>query len=1299
MTTFWKKVVKDVGYFLAGVIVFAAILVSVSRLMTPIFYQHRLDFEKWASQLLERPVTIGQVYVSWNIYAPELTFDNVTVLDQQTHQPQIKIPRLKVDLDILRSVLHWQPILESIKVAGVHLNLYEQPSGQIHLEGFGDFTLSDKATGESVNTAALIGWIFSQPYLLLEKIHIDYKRVNGDENAIVLHELVLQNKHDLHELDGQATLNQPVPTKVTMHTQWQGSVSDLPHVDAKLYFYVQGVSLPQWFAKYNLAGMKVQQGVGTARLWATWRHDRWQTFQSKFQLYDVVAVSSLTQKPISILRMSGNVGWKRQGDSEVIAGDNLLIDLPNRLWPTTGFTLQFSRTPEGAIVFQTIQASYLSLADSAAIAEATGWVTPDNKAILAALNPRGDVKNLQLTMQNSITDSSHVKLSADLVGFSMNAWKDFPGLKNINASVSWDGNQGQAKLNSTQVSIELPHVFANLQRFDQLSGNMQWRKDASENWQITANQLHAANADLSAQVDMSLTVPPTGSPLINLSGQFAMMNAARISDYLPLKIFDPDLVKWLRHAFLQGQVDSGKAILQGRLTDFPYDTATTPGKFEITGHVKNVSLNYAPDWPILREIEGYLVFSGSSMKVNVNSGRILNNPIGPVVADIPYLGDKQPVILNVQGNIKSDLADALQFIQKSPLKNTLGKDLLPLQLTGPLQLKLGLSIPLKNPDDVKVSGDALMTNAVLKLSEWDLVVDQLNGAFQFTDQGISAKQLTGKLFNQPIALTLLTEKMGGKNNRVVANVSGNISVAGLRDGLKLPVENLLQGESQIQAQLLLASHASPGPTQVTVNSDLKGMAVNLPDQYGKKANETRNTQFILLADSNQPLKVKLIYGKLFSAAVAVRKNKNAMQFLGGELRLGSLGEANWRSTPGLFVTGNLDMLDWEKIQPYYAQFQANSNSTSLVTTKKTGSNVLFSGADLVVRSLKFSSLQLANIRIQIEKLNDALQIRLDNADMSGQIMWPLTSANKSVEAVFRRLNLTAQSSPAGKSTLDISSLPALSVTVNDLRYAGRPLGRAVLVTATGREGVSVKQLSMVSDVWHLQATGFWKKSGSQLQGEITSSNVSNLFTAWGFASSNLVGSSGDIQFDFGWPGALYSPSLTQLAGTLSIKLGKGRIINLSSTTNAEMGFGRMLNILSLQTLPRRLSLDFSDLFEKGYSFDSLKGDFKLNRGSAVTDNLMFDGPIARVEIAGRIGFVAKDCDLKLSVTPYVTASLPMVATIATANPLAGLATWVVGSVVSHAVSRVATYTYSVTGSWDNPIWRQESTRSIDGKAQ
>ena len=132
---------------------------------------------------------------------------------------------------------------------------------------------------------------------------------------------------------------------------------------------------------------------------------------------------------------------------------------------------------------------------------------------------------------------------------------------------------------------------------------------------------------------------------------------------------------------------------------------------------------------------------------------------------------------------------------------------------------------------------------------------------------------------------------------------------------------------------------------------------------------------------------------------------------------------------------------------------------------------------------------------------------------------------------------------------------------------------------------------------------------------------------------------------------------------------------------------KLLSILSLQTIPRRLKLDFSDLAYDGYSFDQFEGQFVLKDGVMSTDNSVIDGPVALVSMKGRLDLDKRLYDLDLHVLPHITASLPVVAAIA-GGPIAGIATWAASKILTEGVDKVTGYTYTITGPWLEPVVQQ-----------
>jgi len=318
---------------------------------------------------------------------------------------------------------------------------------------------------------------------------------------------------------------------------------------------------------------------------------------------------------------------------------------------------------------------------------------------------------------------------------------------------------------------------------------------------------------------------------------------------------------------------------------------------------------------------------------------------------------------------------------------------------------------------------------------------------------------------------------------------------------------------------------------------------------------------------------------------------------------------------------------------------------------------------------------------------DQIQLSLDNKQLKGKILFLQNKLAYGIDARFDCLHYFSTEN-TNTATIDPRVIPELTIVANEFWYNNIALGRVSLKLLPKALGMQIRQLDVVTKVGQLHAIGNWLFDRSNLSGELDTDHPEKLLNVFSQQRPSFEAGKTMLKFKLNWPGAPWLIALKNLSGDVAIKMNKGRVINLSSDTNTQVGFGRMLNIFSLQSIPRRLSLDFSDLFDKGYNFDSASGDFIFRSGDAITQNTKFKGTVAEINAIGRIGFVNKDYDIKLNVTPHVTSSLPIVATIATANPLAGLAAWVVEKAMNRQVSRLVTYHYSITGPWNDPVWQK-----------
>jgi uncharacterized protein YhdP len=162
-----------------------------------------------------------------------------------------------------------------------------------------------------------------------------------------------------------------------------------------------------------------------------------------------------------------------------------------------------------------------------------------------------------------------------------------------------------------------------------------------------------------------------------------------------------------------------------------------------------------------------------------------------------------------------------------------------------------------------------------------------------------------------------------------------------------------------------------------------------------------------------------------------------------------------------------------------------------------------------------------------------------------------------------------------------------------------------------------------------------------------------------------------------WSGNPHQFSSTDLHGTLDMRLGEGRFLDVSP------GMGRVFGLLNVGALQRRLTLDFSDLFKRGFSFDQIDGSFKIDEGDAYTNDLRIEGPSADIEILGRTGLVDRNFDQVVTITPKITGSIPVIGALA-GGPVVGAALYLAQKVVGKKVDEANNRVYTITGPWDNP---------------
>jgi len=289
---------------------------------------------------------------------------------------------------------------------------------------------------------------------------------------------------------------------------------------------------------------------------------------------------------------------------------------------------------------------------------------------------------------------------------------------------------------------------------------------------------------------------------------------------------------------------------------------------------------------------------------------------------------------------------------------------------------------------------------------------------------------------------------------------------------------------------------------------------------------------------------------------------------------------------------------------------------------------------------------------------------------------------------LQRLTLESDNSKEGAAD-DTEMLPEafpnLQIVAQQLVYNDIDLGNFQLTTEKQPDhSLKLRRLVLSSELLKARVSGSWRLQGEQQRSNIdvavTDGKMDELLKAFGYQESIEDGKlSGSMRAAWAGPPWAFSPPLVE--GKLDVKIKKGQLVDLEPGAA-----GRVLGLLSLNNLPRRLLLDFSDIFGDGFSFDKIEGSFVVEDGNAYTSDLFVKGPAAKIEISGRVGLADQDYDQLVTVTPRVKTPFSLAGTLV-GGPAVGAAIMVAETLLEgkiEAFNKIVRTQYTLTGPWSDP---------------
>tara|TARA_R110000868_G_scaffold8205_9_gene42867 strand:- start:41165 stop:45289 length:4125 start_codon:yes stop_codon:yes gene_type:complete len=1340
-----SRITHSVAAYLAIVILIIAVLVTLARSLTPLLNQHKDVFEKWASQFVQAPVRVESVQASFQGFAPTFNFKNVTIESPHGHHRLFQLQRLSISVDILHSLLKRQFIASTILIGGIKVDLKQESDGLWRLN---DQTIprrqidkmkhSTASKGQilSDRTRPVIAWLLAQRHIVLENFSLHWERPHKGDVILPNINVKLANNGDRHYLRGDAVLGLRTRTQFNLAVNVKGNVGHLKEMSGTAYVSAANLPFAHWLKNKYIAGLRVDKGHGDIKVWSDFGNGKLSDVQTEFSVHNTLVSAKEKSHHILFKQFSGDMEWQALADKGwQLTGNHLQIQTDKNQWPVNnlGIKMEAPNTDHAAQYFHL---GHVNLSDVGIFIGQNKWLPQKLSQWWQRLQPQGDFENANFVHSGELKKlwekpssttcllgparmnwlPSWVPLATNSVlvmpqscvtsqldalprlfanvsfsHLSTSTWKYLPGVKNLSGQLLWRPGETHLTIASQNGAVNIPSLFNHRLQFTQLNADatLQYHADT---WLLQFKQLNFANHYVQSQTQARISSEINKPAYINWQTAFHQENTHRINNLFPAKIMSAKLADWLTHAFIAGKDETGLMVMRGSTADFPF--TNNKGIFLVDAQLNDVTLNYAPDWPYIDNLNARLLFHNNKMNVVAQSGNIFGQPIISTTASIADLSGQDSALI-VKSKLDLDANAALAFVQESPLQKTLS-GLKSLDMQGATKLALQLNIPLgKQKDPVAVDGQLQLINNQLKIPERNLQINNLNGQLHFTADGVSSNTLHARFFQQPATLVLSTKQTKNKKSFLQVDVNSRVDFKHLSEHFGIPIPPYIKGSFAYDAIIRMPNDG--GDNQLELNTNFQGVTLDLPKPYAKLASVKAPTR--LVAEfTNDKTWMRFNYNKLIDAALILANDKTGTKMQSGEVSLGGRS-ANYQVKPGLLVSGYIPNVDWEYWRNYWAKNKGNTSSS-----QSTEQNLRL--IKIVVGKLQGFHQTLYDPMLQIYHKNKAWHVGVDSSTIAGTFVYPDAFPRQPLGGQFSKLYmakipLTDKSSQKTQHAIELhpSDVPPMDMNVADFRYGKSKFGSVQLDVIPIDNGLKIQYLKIKSKLIDFGVTGEWTdKNGhnhTNIEGNAKFSDLGSALKDWNL-NDNFAKGSGNINLALSWPDTPYNFTVKGLNGFANVDMKDGLIVNLGAGTDAKIGLGKIINILSVQSIAKHLTFNFDDVTSNGFSYDTFQGKYKMDDGVITTDNTQIAGSVAKLNITGNIDLPNKRLDLLLQVAPHVTSSIPIIATIF-GGPLVGAATWLANEIISPGLDKAIGSTITLSGPWSNPQVKTLKDAAQQGK--
>ncbi|ASJ95456.1 YhdP family protein [Shewanella marisflavi] len=1268
---------------IAIIVVIFALSVSLFRGLLPKLDQVRQELVNYIYQEYQVKVEVGELTAEWQAFGPAVTVKNLVLPVQENLPVTFIIDNVHLKLDFWDTLVSVSPQIENVIFEGVKVAL---DMDRIHRQ---------EQTSDAPVVEQNTDWIYS---LLLEQFErfaitdVTMQLISKHHKFRPIHikNLRWYNLNDSHRAEGALYLDEDASEveRLLLGVDIRGDGYSPESLTGQFYLSANALDLGKWASRqenpYDSSKKLPLEGVVNLQAWAEFSHRQFNAATVAFKPSWLQWQLNGEQQKFEI--QGGQFNWAPQASGWQVSSSNLAFVTNEQSWPELDI---------GALSRDGRLSAYINQLDVQMLPPLLPLVPAMELNALnhwQTMQPKGNIKQLKF----GYNTQEGFALSAQLAQVSWQGVKAIPGSEPIDLTLGIQGDNLYLSAPEQQYLLDFNGGF---EEPLSLAGDAFTVKYALSQAALFAPKLHFYNDDLDLDAAMQFSFADEAS--LNLLADVQIKDAARARYYFPKRGMSASLIAYLSGALKAGQSQNAKVVWNGPLSHFPYDDNT--GVFQAGFTLEQARYEFQPTWPEVTQLSLDALFENAAMDIWVNKGMLMDVPADGAHVAIPRMNHQS--LLTVKADLRTQGEAAKQVLLRSPLAKTVGATLKVVQVQGEVSGKLDLTIPLYQGGKEQILGQVTFDDTPVYISEPGVQLAGVSGEVYFANEVVTGEGIKAQLFEQPVTFTFDTGR-SNKHYGLNLDMQGLWDLQQLPDALNNPLSDYYQGQLDWQGAMTLIFDELGYRIQAQVKSDMQGVELSLPGKFAKAADSKRALSFELIGDNKQAsLGAKLgdqmefwggfdeqsgdhlahfdlLLGRLFKPGDQLKRQAGHLQ----------LDMPNTEFGPWLpIIKGFMGKQQLESsldLAMRQVLAEQSSETPMIDTVAEVESNGFFPPLISVegqIQQLNLYGQPLSELNLEAYPTEHGWRFEGNAQEFSGRVDFYPDWSTQGLKLVASRFNLTPLSETPDAEAVSnhevLNHLPPLAVDVDQFSAYGKSLGHLVLQATPNNGDYQIQTLTLTTPGITLKGKGAWSNSEGQnlteLQFDLNAKQFDEVSERLGI-DPGLKEAPLDLQAQLAWHGAPYAFSLETLNGQINYKLGKGHLSEVSDKG------ARIFSLFSLDSLLRKLSLDFSDVFGKGLYFNSFTGTLKLDNGVVKTTDSEMDAVAGNMKVRGYTDLTTESLNYDIRFVPQLASSVPTVVLLSTGGWTLGLGAFALTKVLEPVIEVISEIRFRLTGTMSEP---------------